>query len=311
MPIDIRMICFALRRSTIVIMLMFCGTLLAGDVAIVSSGDARPYQEARDSAKDRLQRAGHTVTTLLYSDLTTASITRLSRQNAVLTIGADAALGLRNKLSPNTLIVFCLASDASTLTAGDSHLMHGVLSEISPATQLVLMASAFPKARRLGVLYNSQSERSLRYLNDARQSLPQGWSLQAISVDTQVSPAKAIDALLELQVDVVWTIPDPEVYNNTMTRALLLAALRARVPVFGFSRAFVKAGALLGLGIDAHNQGSQAASLVNRLLKEPSANAVLEQPSFQIIINDIVAEKLSIDLPKSFYRQASEIIKPE
>jgi ABC-type uncharacterized transport system substrate-binding protein len=88
--------------------------------------------------------------------------------------------------------------------------------------------------------------------------------------------------------------------------------LRRRVPVFGFSPAFVRAGALIGVGIDPHAQGRQAGELVRlSLARSPTAdsipNAVRLAPTYQLAVNLTVARKLGVTLPAEFIAHADQV----
>src|SRR5262249_17418265 len=134
-----------------------------------------------------------------------------------------------------------------------------------------------------------------------------------VDVDRYESESKAIEALMALKVDIIWTYPDPAVFSGVLVRNLLLAALREKVPVFGFSKPFVKAGALLGVGIDPRMQGEQVAEVIWRFMegqsKSPDGFTALTQveaPRFEISINTTLAEKLSIRLPDALVKKASD-----
>ena len=54
-------------------------------------------------------------------------------------------------------------------------------------------------------------------------------------------------------------------------RTLLLAGIRKKIPVWGFSTAFVRAGALIGVGVEPRSQGAQAAEILVKLLDDPAS----------------------------------------
>ena len=66
-----------------------------------------------------------------------------------------------------------------------------------------------------------------------QEQLPEGWVLRAVDVQQFRSVAVAIGALMDHEVDLIWTAPDPAVYNSATVRSLLLSAVRESVPVFG------------------------------------------------------------------------------
>lgn len=87
------------------------------------------------------------------------------------------------------------------------------------------------------------------------------------------------------------------------TRVLMLDELDKKLdtPVFDFSSSLVKAGCLLGVSVDQDSQGRQAADLTRHLLRPRKGVNLqsLEEVQFRIILNQNVAELLSIEFPKS------------
>ena len=119
---------------------------------------------------------------------------------------------------------------------------------------------------------------------------------------------------MKQRVDMVWTAPDSTLYDTASVRALLLAALRTNTPVFGYSTAFVKAGALVGIGVDPEAQGQQAATLALQLLKgagDAKTSRVNPPENFQIAVNLIVASQIGVQLPPEFVQRATYTYKEE
>ena len=97
-------------------------------------------------------------------------------------------------------------------------------------------------------------------------------------------------------------------------RALLLASLRTKTPVFGYSAAFVKAGALFGITVDPEAQGKQAATLGLGLLKDAAVTKpplVNAPESIQISVNLIVASQIGVQLPADLVQRATNVYKEE
>ena len=113
----------------------------------------------------------------------------------------------------------------------------------------------------------------------------------------------------------MWTYADASLYNTATVRSLLLAGLRRKVPVFGFSPQFVRAGALLGVGISPTTQGEQAAAIALRLLRAPSASQPLghevEAPQYQVAVNLIVTEALGLEVPSNLVDHAAFVFRKE
>jgi ABC-type uncharacterized transport system substrate-binding protein len=140
-----------------------------------------------------------------------------------------------------------------------------------------------------------------------------------VDVAEHDSFADAVTALLRHRPGIVWTYLDPELYNSARIRSLLLAALRQGVPVFGFSVPSVRAGALLGVGIEPAEQGEQLAQLREQWSRaDPTLKSTVRgretahrPPRSRIAVNRIVAEQLGIDLSESILNEAHWLFSPE
>ena len=290
----------------------------AADVTIVLSGKATPYVKAEKELKARLVKLGHTTRTVELGKLADEKeFPRGGSDDVFVAVGTPATVWLKANLSVKTPLVYCMTSETFASTSGRK--IAGVGTSVPVGRQLALIAEALPQAKRVGVLYRSESKKSLSMLAGVRNNLPQGWKLNAVALDKHESVAKAIDALLAEGTDVVWTTADSAVYDVATVRSLLLAAIRSRTPVFGFSPAFVRAGALLGVGICPARQGRQAAGLVDPLLKavkttssaatqpESRKQELTPEPEYQLAVNLVVARRLSITLPKNLIDRAVHV----
>jgi putative tryptophan/tyrosine transport system substrate-binding protein len=301
----------------------------ASAVLVVLSSDAKPYQEAQAALTEKLKQAQHSVSSIQLKDLTGRGIDDPSVKNAagVVAVGTEAASWVHEHLPAAVPLTYCLVADpeGAGLTTGTP--VRGVSATVPLGDQIDLIRQALPKARALGCLYRSNEERDQRLVKQLRAALPEGWQLKAVAVNEHDSVAAAIDNMLDQKVQAVWTFADAALYNSAMVRALLLAGLRRKVPVFGFSPQFVRAGALLGVGISPAAQGEQAAALaVGQLAAgqlpagqlpagpaatQPAANPPPEPPQFQIAVNLIVAEALSLELPGGLIEHAAIVVRKE
>jgi putative ABC transport system substrate-binding protein len=281
--------------------------LSGGEALVVLSADKPPYREAEKGLSGAIATAGDTMRTVLLDDLVKRSA-MVADDALVVAIGTPAAVWLHEH-ARRSRVIFCLVADPSGAGLVDAPIIGGVPTDIPLADQLSLIGEALPKARTLGMLYRSDQERSALLVATLRQVLPVGWTLEAVAIDRQESPAVAIDVLLGKAVDVVWTTPDNSIFGEATVRTLLLTALRRRIPVFGFSPAFVRAGGLVGIGVNPETLGAQAGALLLRLQGTATGAQPPVQlaPTFEICVNLVVAQKLSIDLPPALVKRATHV----
>jgi ABC-type uncharacterized transport system substrate-binding protein len=305
------------------------GPLLGAEITIVLSGEEAPYVAARDAASKALASQGHAVQVLQLRDLTKAATDR--KADVFLAIGTKAALALHEAVKPPARLVYCMVPDPARSGLAQGLPACGISMEVPFEVQVDLMLKAVEKAKTIGMLYRSDVPASLAMMKELEQCAPKGVRVLGVSVDKHPSVAAAIDALLDQKPDIIWTAPDAAVYDTAAIRALLLASVRRQVPVYGFSVPFVKAGALLGTGIDPRAQGEQAAGLVPDLLKAPAAPAasadssgatpvassqsasahVVMPPKFEIAVNLVVAQRLSLTLPEGVIAKATQVFRPD
>lgn len=310
------------RRRWLVIALLWglvtiisAGALAGIEITAVLSSSAEPYQLAAEGLRKQVTREGHTLLVRQLGDTPPILSSQPPDASEALfvAIGTPAATWLYEHLPPGVPLAYCLVSKAEPWGLESQRPTYGVSTEIPLKTQFSLIAEALPKTRRIGMLYYMDAE-GLKRVDRIRKSLPSGWELAAVTVDQHSSFAEALSTLLERDVDVIWTELDPKVYNSSTVRSLLLAALRRRIPVFGYSAGFVRAGSLLGVGIDPEEQGRHVAELILRLLrrsdpvKVPWALREPVTPRHFIAVNSMVADKLAVRFPEAFRKRARVIV---
>lgn len=294
-------------------LLLLLGTLVtthAVEIVSVVSSDAAPYRAAHEALVRRLVQDGHRVRAVGMEHLVTNGLSALGSPACVVAIGSPAAIWLHGQ-KPATPLTYCLVGNPERAGLLTPPMASGVTTDIPLADQVALLRETLPAARTIGVLYRESDADSRQLTALLRTRLPEGVELQAVAIDQHPTPAAAIDALLTRHIDLVWTSPDSTIWNEATVRSLLLTALRRKIPVFGFSTAFVRAGALVGVGLDPADQGSQAGTLVIDLLAGKTTPGQVVIPTYQICLNLVVAQKLSLTLPTPLQERATQIFGGE
>ncbi len=285
----------------------------AAEIVIVKSSAAVPYAQAEEAIKAELAPHHHTIRSALAKDVSDKGIdASIGGADMVIAVGTPAAAWLQKHLPEKTKLVYCMVSNPEAAGLVQGRQATGVTTDIPPAAQLKLIADALPRARLIGVLHRSDTPDGPRQLKALKEALPEGWKLEAICVNEQPSVAAAIDLLMARNIDVIWTTPDQSIYDTPTVRVLLLAALRSRIPVWGFSQAFVRAGALIGGSVEPAAQGAQAGQIAQRQLTKPDPSARVESPArIETTVNLIVAGQLGIEVPESVIGRAGQVFRSE
>lgn len=161
--------------------------------------------------------------------------------------------------------------------------------------QLELLRLVLPKARRIASLTGPHSaERSaeLKALSDRL-----GLQLDTGTVSGAENPVPALSRLLD-NAEALLALPDPAVFNRSSLQAILLTTYRSGVPVFGFSQAYVRAGALAAVHSTATQIGTQAGEWIAELAE--SGRWELGTPRYpsyySVAVNKQVARTLGIEV---------------
>ena len=160
--------------------------------------------------------------------------------------------------------------------------------------QLELIRLALPDARRLGVLWGSESFQEASALRAA--ALAREFKLVEVPVILEGTFFKGLKSVLE-DSDVLLALADPQVYNTGSIQNTLLTSFRARVPMVAFSPAYVRAGALLALHATPEQVGRQVAAMVGSALQGKALPAVpVYSQEFTVGVNTHVARALDLKL---------------
>jgi ABC-type uncharacterized transport system substrate-binding protein len=131
-----------------------------------------------------------------------------------------------------------------------------------------------------------------------------GLTVTDAKVNAEAGVFPALKQVLD-NCDVLLALADPQVFNSQSIQNILLAAFRSKVPMVGFSPAYVRAGALLSVHVTPTQAALQAAVLVQGVLsgKALPANPV-ESNDFEVGVNEHVARAMNLSLNEQALRLA-------
>ncbi len=285
----------------------------ADRVLIVLSSNATPYQEAYESCAKKLAGLGYDCNMTQLPSVQRSDLNSMLYRDtaAVITLGTPATVYVHERLDPEVPLLYAMVSQPQLAGLTEGRPCTGISTDVPLPDQLSLIHRAIPVSHRIGVLHDRGDGQNEARIKELREGLPKDCELVTISVDDYDSLAEAINALLKLQPTIIWTEPDASIYNAASIRALLLTALRHKTPVFGFSSAFVKAGALIGINIETTTQGEQVAELTRQMLTGPQTEPPprIMTPHYEVAVNLIVAEKLNIRIDEHVLESASIVYR--
>jgi ABC-type uncharacterized transport system substrate-binding protein len=299
----------AQRWSIVVLLLVFALAVPATrgeaeELLIVLSSQSSPYRKAAQACQSELKSAGIDSDLIDLKELTAEQIKGIDTR--VIAVGGRAAARLAHDLSSQVGLFYCMTPNPAKIGLTVRANTTGISTEAELIEQVRLIQSSNIEIKRIGMLYRSKSKSSSMMIEKIRAVLPTSWELVTIDLDSTKSESEGIKDLLKKKIDLVWTVPDPAVFNSSTIKALLIDSLRKEVPVFGFSHSFVRAGAVFGIGIDPKDQGVDIA-----LLLLDGASDQHRQAELHYAVNLIVAGRIKIRLPGFFVDQAQTVYRPE
>lgn len=200
-------------------------------------------------------------------------------------------------------IVFTMVLDPWGASITSKNIV-GASLDIPVRVQWETLKSVLPKLECLGVIYNpSENERIIREAKQIANEL--GLTLKTYPVKSLCE----IPRIEDLSIDALWIVPDNMVCQNAILKRILLSSSRERIPVLGFSRFFARAGALMSVACDYEDIGRQSGQLAARILmNENYSQLKISVPrKIKLYINQVVAHRFGINIPKKILQKAEEI----
>ena len=274
------------------------GQGLAASIVLVSSDGTPNYAEVARVMDAEWERAG-----LPEQEVQNYTLGDLPAEGSIsprlfVALGSRACQALATRDSripllcavvPRSVLERLVSSNTSK-SAG----LYGLTLDQPMSRQLDLIRLAFPKVRRLGLMWSVDSKSAVSELVSALPARELG------AVSPYVEPGELIFSALKkvlAEADVLLALPDPHVYNSSSVQNILLSTFRANLPVVGFSPAYVRAGVVLGLYATPEQTGRQAAALARSLLAgRVPATPVQAPKEFVVDVNEQVMRSLGLSL---------------
>jgi ABC-type uncharacterized transport system substrate-binding protein len=161
--------------------------------------------------------------------------------------------------------------------------------------QLNLIRLILPGGSRVGVLAGSDWEPQVAALTAVARDLKLTLLREVVNAPRELHPA--LQRLLG-EVDSILALPDASVFNASTLPNVLLTSYRKNQPVFGFSPAYVRAGALAAVFSSPEQNARQAAEMVLRALASGNLPAPQYPRAFWVSVNGTVARSLDLKVPE-------------
>lgn len=276
-----------------------CRAWAEDTVTVVLSEDGGVYAEFASQLGMALGQAGGSrppLRVVTLSNLKDEPAARGSQGQLLVAVGTPAMTAMARK-PPSVPVLNVLVPRASFRSLArtsprtqDSKLFSAVFFDQPWTRQLSLIRNTVP-GRRVGILLGKDSAELSATLLTAARDAHMVASIEMVADEADLLPA--LKRLLP-NSDALLAVPDATIYNRSNIATILLTSYRAKVPLFGFSPAYVKAGALAAV----YSQPAQIALQVAEIIQNLPASGSLPPPQspryFSVNVNPQV--RLSLEL---------------
>ncbi|RDH84436.1 MAG: hypothetical protein DIZ80_02865 [endosymbiont of Galathealinum brachiosum] len=160
--------------------------------------------------------------------------------------------------------------------------------------QFHLISAIFGPHKNTGILVGPYTDDLKKALTKASTKLEQHIQTDKIESSDQLSASLKA---LSYSVDLLLTLPDPVIYNKSTIRGILLLAYRNKLPIIGFSQAYVKAGAIAAIYSKPEQVSNQLTNIIEYFFTKHSFEQPVYYPEkFSVALNKNIARSLGIKL---------------
>lgn len=279
----------------------------AAEVAIIKSKDIQPYNLAIKgfSGVVRAAVAEDDMNADLDKGMSILKKVKSQKPDAIFSVGAEATFAAANSIKEIPVVFFMLFDPERYKLEGEN--VTGVKLEIPLEEQIRKLREVMPEVKRIGTIYG---EEKTKLLFDEIKPVLAGLGIELMA--ERISSPKDIPAAMDRLVpkmDAFWLVFDSVAVSSprVVQEIILFQSLKNRIPVIGFNKWSVTAGALFCLYTDFEDVGIQAGKIVNRILKGefPSSIPVESPENVKVFFNEKVMQrvgtKLKLEVPNNSY----------
>ena len=292
----------------ILMTLLLLSTIAMGEedkkikIGITQIMEHEAFDEARKGFIQELKSRGYEDIEIEYQnaqgDYPTSQLIANSfvqdKKDIILAISTPSAQAAYNVTKKIPILITAVTDVKAAGLVGEN--VTGTSDATSIYKQLETITKVLPKAKKVGIIYNTSEQNSQVQVASAKEeSKKLGLEIVEVGVTNVNDMAMGLDSLLD-KIDVLYTPTDNLVVSATPL--VLDKANRKNIPVVGCIEDQVAQGALITDTIDYEKLGYQTGEMAVRVLKgeEPKNMPVETLKDTQVIVNKKAAEKYGIDL---------------
>ncbi len=268
-------------------------------VLVMRSSNAAPYESAVKGFRHEYGAPFEELTLDGVTNEAALATVRTKSPDVIVAVGLRAALFARDRIS-DVPVVFCAVAQPERYELGGTRLT-GVASDVPAADVVHAIAKLAPDVHDVAVFTGPTPARDLARL--ARRG--SGESPRIVPVVVKELNAFANEARrVEPNVQAFWLHSDPDVATPETFQFLLGLSVSKRKPLFVFSDALVRSGAMAAVVPDYERAGVEAAAVLRRLLagERPADLPIVASRGSRVVVNGAAVTALGRTLPPESLR---------
>lgn len=273
-------------------------------IVVVKEMGIPAYDTAAAGFREILEKENITAHVKTYDHKDKHIIPRIKSQHPdlILTVGSTASK-LVSQAIKDIPIVFTMVMDPDFRQITSKN-MAGVSLDIPVKIQLEYLRRVLPAFKRVGVIYN-QPENEIIVKEAQQQAAKLGLILKPFPIRS----LHEIPKIRDLNVDILWMIPDYIMSQPPIIKRMLLSSLREKIPLMGYSRNYARGGALLALSCDFKDVGRQSGEIAVNILKgEDYPGPGVQNPrKVTLYLNQGAADRFGIVFPEKIIPEVDKI----
>ena len=222
------------------------------------------------------------------------------KKDLVYAITTPTAQAAKNQVDKNIPVVFASVTDPKSAGLVGISNVTGTSGAAPVEENLKLMKELFPKAKNIGIIYNSSEQNSVSEVNNLKRLAPKyGFNIVDKSVTNGTELVSAANLVVK-QADLLYAIQDNTVASYIS--AILDIFNREKKPIFGTNNIYSNAGGFISQGTTDYDIGYRSGEIAAQILKgekKPNEIPIENVKDLKIEVNKQNMELLGIKIPES------------
>ena len=222
------------------------------------------------------------------------------KKDLVYAITTPTAQAAKNQVDKNIPVVFASVTDPKSAGLVGISNVTGTSGAAPVEENLKLMKELLPKAKNIGIIYNSSEQNSVSEVNNLKKLAPKyGFNVVDKSVTNGTELVSAANLVVK-QADLLYAIQDNTVASYIS--AILDIFNKEKTPIFGTNNIYSNAGGFISQGTTDYDIGYRSGEIAAQILKgekKPNEIPIENVKDLKIEVNKQNMELLGIKIPES------------